>query len=287
MKQDVLIAHILKHIRSLDKSPNYIYEIRAYNVLIKKIRNFPIITKKEIEKMDITEHMREKMYKWIQIKEPIDFEYKLRTFTGIGSKLAKQLIDSGVDSMTKLRSKRIFDTLPLATRIDLIYKPIKRIPRHIIEYVENLTKSIKIPFVYVGSYRRGALSSSDMDVLIKRNRPLPDNFVDQLNSKLTDIKFYEPYAMGESKISLILNIKKYRVNVKMDIFITNSTEYPFALLYSTGSKEFNINMRSRCKKLGYLLNQTGLYKDGKLIECKTEKDIFKTLGMEFVPPNKR
>lgn len=290
MKQDVLIAIILKYIKTLNrKSPNFLYEIRAYNVLIKKIGMYPIINSKVIESMDITPNMKNKLNEWIKIRDPIDFEYKLRTITGIGSKLAKQLVDSGVDSMAKLKSKKVFDKLPIATQIDLIYKPIKRIPRHIIEYVEDITKSNKIPFVYVGSYRRGSSSSSDMDVLIKRNNPLPSNFIESLNKKIgTYVYFYEPYASGNSKISTILNIKKYKVKVKMDIFITNTVEYPFALLYSTGSKEFNIMMRSKCKKKGLLLNQKGLYKsDGSLIKCVSEKDIFKAVGMKYVLPTKR
>lgn len=290
MRQDVLIAIILKYIKTLDrKNPNYLYEIRAYNVLIKKIGMYPIINSKIIETMDITSNMKNKLNQWIKIKDPIEFEYKLRTLTGVGSKLAKQLIDSGVNTMAKLKSKKVFDTLPIATQIDLTYKPIKRIPRHIIKYVEDITKLNKIPFVYVGSYRRGSSSSSDMDVLIKRNKPLPLNFIELINEKIgAYVYFYEPYAFGNSKISTILNIKKYKVNVKMDIFITNKVEYPFALLYSTGSKEFNIMMRSKCKKKGLLLNQKGLYKsDGTLIKCATEKDIFEAIGMEYVSPLKR
>jgi len=290
MKQDVLIAIILKHIKTLDrKNPNFLYEIRAYNVLIKKIGIYPVINSKIIELMDITQNMKNKLNQWIKIKEPIDFEYKLRTLTGIGSKLAKHLIDSGVDTMAKLKSKKIFATLPIATQIDLLYKPIRRIPRNIINYVEDITKSYKIPFIYVGSYRRGSSSSSDMDVLIKRNNPLPSDFIETLNKKIgTYVYFYEPYALGNSKISVILNVKKYKVNVKMDIFITNKLEYPFALLYSTGSKEFNIMMRSRCKKMGLLLNQKGLYKsDGTLINCVSEKDIFEAIGMVYISPLKR
>lgn len=290
MKQEDLIAHILIHIKSLDKTKSsFLYEIRAYNNLIKKVKALPSqICKKDIDDMDITDGMKYKLVEWIKSKKPIDFEYKLRTINGIGSKLAKELIHRGVDSMRKLRSKKIFESLPIATKVDLIYKPLKRIPRHIIEYAESITKSHKIPFVYVGSYRRGSSSSSDMDVLIKANKGLKSDFVDQLNTKLHKlITFHKPYAMGDSKISTILTIHKYNVNVKMDIFITNNVEYPFALLYSTGSKEFNINMRSICKKKGLLLNQNGLFKDGVRIDCKGERCIFQELGMEYVPPSMR
>jgi DNA polymerase/3'-5' exonuclease PolX len=281
MKRDILIALILKHIKTLDKKkPGYLYEVRAYNVLIKKIVLYPIINDNIIDSMDISQNMKDKMHIWIKIKDPIEFEYKLQTLTGIGSKLAKQLIDSGVDSMAKLKRKNVFEKLPLATQIDLTYKPLKRIPRHVIEYIEKITKYHKIPFVYVGSYRRGSASSSDVDVLIKK-----EPSIEKINNLTGDqIYFYEPYARGDSKISLILKVKKYRINVKMDIFITTPVEFPFALLYSTGSKEFNIMMRGKCKTMGMLLNQKGLYKNTVLIKCKTEKDIFSAIGMEYVQP---
>lgn len=293
MKRDVLIAIILKHIKTLDKkSPNFLYEVRAYNILIKKLGLYTIVNHKIIESMDITQHMKTKLNQWIKMDKSInlqdseDFEYKLLTLPGIGSKLAKQLIESGITSIAKLKNKRIFNTLPIATQTDLIYKPLRRIPRYIIEYVESITKSYKLPFVYVGSYRRDSSSSSDIDVLTKKK--IPADFINQLNDKIGDqILFYEPYAFGDSKISLILKVKKYKVNVKMDIFITTPKEYPFALLYSTGSKEFNIMMRGKCKKLGLLLNQKGLYRNTELIDCKTERDIFSQIELDYVLPKHR
>ena len=50
-------------------------------------------------------------------------------------------------------------------------------------------------------------------------------------------------------------------------------------------------MRSVAQSLGFLLNRYGLYQiEGekkKKIKIKSEKDIFKKLGMEYLEPNKR
>ena len=64
------------------------------------------------------------------------------------------------------------------------------------------------------------------------------------------------------------------------------------LLYSTGSKEFNLKMRAHAKGLGYLLNQKGLYYANEKKELvrdgvKTEKEIFEILSLPYTPPNKR
>jgi DNA polymerase/3'-5' exonuclease PolX len=78
----------------------------------------------------------------------------------------------------------------------------------------------------------------------------------------------------------------------MDFFRANPIESPYMLLYSTGSKEFNLKMRSHAKQHGYLLNQKGLYyadDKTKLVRTgiKSEKEIFQVLGMQYTPPHLR
>ena len=78
--------------------------------------------------------------------------------------------------------------------------------------------------------------------------------------------------------------------VLVDLYATTPEERGAMMLFATGSKEFNIQMRSAAKKKGLKLNQYGLFcqKTGrKVCSARTEKDIFGWLGMEFVPPNKR
>ena len=70
-----------------------------------------------------------------------------------------------------------------------------------------------------------------------------------------------------------------------DIFIYEDLA-PF-LLYATGSKQFNKNMRGIAKSKGFKLNQHGLYKGSKKIICKTEEDIFEHLGMQYLEPHQR
>ena len=72
---------------------------------------------------------------------------------------------------------------------------------------------------------------------------------------------------------------------------TKPNEYPFAILYFTGSDSFNKEMRQKCLKKGLSLNEYSL----KVNETKvplshafyTEKDIFEYLGFPYVEPTKR
>jgi len=59
-----------------------------------------------------------------------------------------------------------------------------------------------------------------------------------------------------------------------------------ALLYFTGSGDFNKNMRSYALKMGYTINEYGIHitKGKRRLNTKTEEDIFKVLGVEYVEP---
>jgi DNA polymerase (family 10) len=78
--------------------------------------------------------------------------------------------------------------------------------------------------------------------------------------------------------------------------IVRDEEFPFALNYFTGSKEHNVEMRSRARHLGWSLNEYAL---SKLEEkeartkpkrppaCRDESDIYEALGLQYVPPELR
>ena len=68
---------------------------------------------------------------------------------------------------------------------------------------------------------------------------------------------------------------------------------PCALLYFTGSGEFNKNMRSYANKKGFTLNEYGIFKrtsggeKGIQITVGTESDVFEILGKEYISPENR
>jgi DNA polymerase/3'-5' exonuclease PolX len=145
----------------------------------------------------------------------------------------------------------------------------------------------------VGSYRRKKSFSSDIDILILSNK---DNGLILFYDKLK--KIFEDnihiYAKGMEKMSFILNFKKVlntesNILYKVDVFKANSSTYIPTLLYSTGSKEFNIKMRALAKSKGYLLNQKGIFKNNILVNktFKNEKDYFDFLNIEYLNPEDR
>lgn len=138
-----------------------------------------------------------------------------------------------------------------------------------------------------GSYRRGAESSSDIDVIIRES-------MESVVGKLVAVGYiYHAFAMGSKKFSGVVRLpgpnRTYR---HLDLVFTTPRSYPFALLFFTGSARTNIIMRVKAKRLGLRLNEYGLWRITKagpvLIEgITTERQIYSALGMPFKEPRDR
>jgi DNA polymerase/3'-5' exonuclease PolX len=46
-------------------------------------------------------------------------------------------------------------------------------------------------------------------------------------------------------------------------------------------------MRRKAQKMGFLLNQKGLFKDGKEVLVKNERELFAILEMDYLTPQER
>ena len=96
-------------------------------------------------------------------------------------------------------------------------------------------------------------------------------------------------AKGETKASVLLS-----GGIQSDLRVVSDAEFPFALMYFTGSKEHNIVMRQRAIERGLRLNEYGLFRSktetrdpNLLVRCQSEHEIFEKLGLHFIPPEMR
>lgn len=207
------------------------------------------------------------------------------TLSGLGFDKGVELYKKGI-TLAKLKKtgSKEFAELPIATQMYLIHKPMDKIPNKKIKPIikefftlNSSTYKEGTDYDIVGSYRRKLPFSTDIDILwYEFNNTFPTNSLD-----------WNIYAHGKDKISGIYT-SKAGDTVKIDVWLVhNKHNKAPMMLYTTGSKMFNIRQRSNAKKLGYLLNQDGIYKDKKLIPVKTEKDIFKITGMVYKEPHQR
>src|SRR5579864_251813 len=140
-----------------------------------------------------------------------------------------------------------------------------------------------------GSYRRRREIVRDVDFVVATKKP----------AAITETFIKHPFvesviAQGPTKTSVRL-----RSGIQSDLRVVSSTEYPFALNYFTGSKEHNIEMRSRALQRGWTLNEYRLAKlspdpkakkkivPAKIPKVNQEADLYRALGLDFVPPELR
>jgi DNA ligase (NAD+) len=241
-------------------------------------------------------HMREYLEKGtLDIIEAERFnpENILSDVYGVGPKKAKELVEKGVTSIADLR-KRQDELLNKVQKAGLKYYEdiLERIPRSEIDTYNEIFKS-DVPstakYEIVGSYRRGAIDSGDIDVIItSENKSDFKKFIDILISKRIIL---EVLSRGDSKCLVIARISTAKYARRVDFLYTTPQEYPFAVLYFTGSKGFNTVMRGHALKHGYSLNEheltvksSGEKVHGKFVE---EKDIFDFLQLQYKTPGER
>ncbi len=135
-----------------------------------------------------------------------------------------------------------------------------------------------------GSLRRWRETIGDIDFLVSSKNP--PAIIDYFTSQPGILSIS---AKGETKASVILP-----GGIQADLRVVTDAEFPFALLYFTGSKEHNIVMRQRAIQRGLRLNEYGLFKSKEetrdpqlLVPCKTEEEVFVELGLSYVPPELR
>lgn len=298
----LLNKHMRTSIAKFTPNPNYnpLYIIKAYTNVNKKLVNKynkkKTITNADIQKVDLTEYMKSKLRFLLSQKIKVVDIKKLKQqqltndlieFAGVGKSKAKSLIDSGLVSISDLRKKKYKDQLNDATILLMKYKPNRKIPHNSIKSIEK--KLTGFPNTQlVGSFRRKKSTSRDIDVMIVSNKKtVLDEYLVYLTKKFKTIHIY---AKGLDKVSLIVLIDEKKTEYyKLDVFRCPIVSQYAMLLYSTGSKDFNIKMRATASRLGYLLNQNGIFKKGsnRMIPVKSEKGFFKILNMPYVEPHKR
>ena len=234
-----------------------------------------------------------------ELKNPVN---TLTLVHGIGPTAAEKLVSRGIDSIQDLRVAVEADPTVLndVQKLGLrYYDEIQmRIPREEIDTVAQYMTSVftGIPnakFEIVGSYRRGATNSGDIDVIVTNQDSVskdPSILVKAMDQMITDGYIVDILSRGKTK-SMVVAAVDGGTPRRVDFMYSPPAEYAFAILYFTGSKAFNTVMRHHALKSGYSLNEHGFHAmDGKKKGVKviqhfpTEESIFAFLGMEMKAP---
>ncbi len=131
--------------------------------------------------------------------------------------------------------------------------------------------------IAAGSLRRCKESVRDIDLLAVSNRPreLMSAFV-----KLPRVG--QVLANGPTKSAI-----RTTSGIQVDLRAVEKKSFGSALVYFTGSKDFNIKLRTMGQKLGLKVNEYGIFKKDKYICGASEEEVFASLGLAYIEPELR
>jgi DNA polymerase beta len=243
----------------------------------------------------------------------------LQRITGIGPANAKKLLKNNITLELILKTyeddpkDEFFENFTHHQMVGIKYfhDIESRIPFKEISQIENYLKKhlskidTDLDSKICGSYRRKKNTSGDIDILLThkdiiKSGDLEDqDYLCQLITILKKDKFIidDLTYNGNTKY---MGMCRFQDNPgrRIDIRLVPLESYGSALLYFTGSGDFNKNMRTYALTKDYTINEYGIFKlkkdsktkkkvKGLKIKTMTEEDIFKVLNLEYVEPENR
>jgi len=128
-----------------------------------------------------------------------------------------------------------------------------------------------------GSFRRRRETVGDLDLLASAVHPDP---VMKQFAAFPDVT--KVTASGETKASILL-----KSGLQVDLRVLPQESFGAALLYFTGSKSHNVHLRRIAQSRKLLLNEYGLFRGSLAVASKTEEQVYKALGLPWIPPELR
>lgn len=293
----------LKDIKGIGKGILSRVDEYCNNGIIEEIRDIPV----ETNTLNTTNELQQ-----------------LLRITGVGEKKAEKLIKDGWNLEKLLQickdSSKIQELLTKKVITHHQYLGIKyfhdlelRIPHDEITEISKLFDmwfpefNSTSQYQILGSYRRNALTSGDMDVLVSiptiktdHDLEMASDTLPKLVHFLTKKGFLVDHLTkdGKSKYMGMCRLHNNPVR-RIDIRLVPFESKGAAILYFTGSGEFNRIMRKWAIQLGYKLNEYGLWKrkgEGKITKqtefdfsqnSYSEETIFQELGLDYLTPPQR
>ncbi len=190
-------------------------------------------------------------------------ENRLAVLEGFGAKSQQKILD-GIELLKRFREKHLYSTAA---------KEAAALVEALVSLGPRLIKRISV----AGSLRRRKEVIKDIDIVASSPRPA------KVMDFFTGLEQVEGViAKGETKSSVRL-----ASGINSDLRLVPDEQFPYALMYLTGSKEHNIAVRTRAKAKVYKINEYGLFRGERSIKCKDEAAIYEKLGLAYIPPELR
>ncbi len=207
-----------------------------------------------------------KLYQELGVKTIRDLERstkanKIADLPGMGKKTQDNIV-RGLRYLKQDTGRRlIHDVLPFAQAIVTTLKTVKG------------TTHVEM----AGSLRRRKETIGDIDLLATSTNP------QALIAAFKHLpQVHEVLEEGPNKLMV-----RYINGLQGDLLILPPNEYGTALVHFTGSREHNILLRERAISKNMKLSEHGLWKGSTRVTSRTEKQMYKHLGLEWIAPELR
>ena len=221
---------------------------------IKKLPNIGATIFEKLKELETTGKIEAiERQKQILLEEEKKPENIFSKIYGVGPKRAKELVDKGITTIDQLKEPENVKLLNDKQKIGLqyYYDILERIPRSEIEeyrtLLEKIFKDVSkdvsgiSKFEIVGSYRRKAETSGDIDLIITNNENNSEIFTLFLDRLVKEGIIIELLSRGKVKSLTIGRLptgssSENRLARRIDLLYSPPKEYAFAILYFTGSQ---------------------------------------------------
>ena len=312
------IARLLRELvelMKLEEGSAQAFRVRAYERAVDAVRNLPQpvqdMTASELQKVDgIGKSTAAKIREYVDTGsiarlEALREKYppglvELTRIPGLGPKTVLLLRDrldvQSVDDLRRALAAEQIRELPGMgeQREQALAKAVERlglhgkdrrtpiinalpVAEHLVESLGALDEVTRIE--YCGSLRRFRETIGDIDILVATRRPeaVMEAFVAQ--NSVTEVM-----GRGETKTSVLTD-----AGLQVDLRAVAPSEFGAALLYFTGSKQHNIELRQRAIERGWILNEYALadQESDAIVASRSEKAVYEALGLRFIEPEMR
>lgn len=193
------------------------------------------------------------------LKAAVDAE-QLRELPGMGEK-SEAKIKSAIDRLGLHGKDR-------RTPLVEVYGFAIALARRIAD-IDGVTDAVPC-----GSLRRFTETIGDIDIVVATEEARAVHETVVAFPEVSEI-----VGSGDTKTSFLT-----REGLQVDIRTVSPDQFGSAQLYFTGSKAHNIQLRQKAMDRDLLLSEYGLFDGEVVVASKTEEDIYKALGLEFIPP---
>lgn len=157
----------------------------------------------------------------------------------------------------------------------MLLSTAQEIADEVTSFLQQLPASEEVETL--GSLRRKQETIGDVDIAVKTREP------EKVMEHLKSFPGIASILSSGPKMTIFRHHRGAQVDVKTQ----EPEKWGSMLQHYTGSKQHNIHLRSLAQEKDWSLSENGLERNGQLETFTTEEELYKALGMQFIPPEIR